>query len=73
MGRLDGARAVAAAAASKVSGEIGRSVLDVLGGTGKRDLVRGNRRWMVGALATVRDHRSLSRFAPNRILEVGGC
>ena len=36
-------RAVAAAVASEVSGKIGRSVHDNLGGTGRRDLGRGNR------------------------------
>jgi len=36
-------RAVAAARASGVSGEIGRSVHENLGATGSRDLVRGNR------------------------------
>ena len=44
LGDREGQRlAVAAAIATEVSGEVGRSVHDNLGGTGRRDLGRGNR------------------------------
>jgi hypothetical protein len=44
LGDREGQRfAVAAAVATEVSGEVGRSVHDNLGGTGRRDLGRGNR------------------------------